>query len=68
MIGMEFAEIAQLVIGSGALVYLGRIDQKIRTLCREERDHETRLRVLERLDPVSPAPVRAVLRRVHDAD
>jgi hypothetical protein len=64
---MEFMEMGQLLIGSGALVYLGRIDQKIRTLVKDESDHESRLRKLERTDSKLPSPVRAVLRRI-DAD
>ncbi len=69
ILGLEMVDAAQLLLTSGVLFYAGRIDQKIRTLCRGERDHETRLRVLEHTDPKSPTPVRAVLRRIdgHDA-
>ncbi len=67
MIGMEFVEVAQLVVVSGGLVYLGRLDQKLKTLCGLGKDHEKRLRRLERPVPASPTPVRAVLRRIDEA-
>ncbi len=69
ILGLETIDIVQIVLTSGVLFYAGRIDQKIRFLCRGERDHETRLRALEQPEPKSPTPVRAVLRRIdgHDA-
>ena len=64
---MEFVEVAQLVVVSGGLVFLGRLDQKLKTLCGLGKDHEVRLRKLEHTDSKLPSPVKAVLRRI-DAD
>jgi hypothetical protein len=59
----EIVEWLQLAIASGALVYIGRIDQKIRFLISRDRDHETRLRELEHKLPNEPSPSPSALRR-----
>lgn len=64
---MNWAEFGQLLISSGVLVMGGRMYQMVKTLCRSDRDHETRLRKLELPATTSPGPRPLEFRQADDA-
>ncbi len=48
---MEYATIALLLVNSGALVMLGRMDMKLKYLCKSDVKLDGRVTVLEQHSP-----------------